>query len=283
MKNNETNEQEKKQKELTPDESKKLWDNISAGIDRIEGKRKKRNVGITTAMLVVLMVIGFVGYHRMTSPDIFLAKGSDKELVLEDGTVVQLLAGGKLTVEKSFPDDMRAVHLEGNAVFRVRKSEKHPFIVFGGNGYQAKVLGTVFKVMQEKNAFRVELYKGKVAVSESGQKDKVYELSPDEAFDNYGSKKVAAVTGIREENGKELNSKEDIPLINLEFDDARLDEILSVIEKTYGVRVNYPAEYAATTITMSLNERKEEAVLQALALTTGLTLKKYDTGYRLEK
>ena len=72
-------------------------------------------------------------------------------------------------------------------------------------------------------------------------------------------------------------------MINLEFDEARLDEILSVIEKTYGVTVKYPAEYGAISITMSLKERKEEAVLQALALTTGLTLTKNEKVYQLEK
>lgn len=282
MKNNETNEKEKRQKGLTPDESKKLWDNISAGIDRLEGKRKKRNAGITAVIVMVLTTIGFVGYQEIIRPEVYMAGGSNKDFVLKDGTSVRLLTGGKLTVKKSFPDDTREVHLEGNAVFSVTKSKIHPFIVYG-NGYQAKVLGTVFKVMQEKNAFRVELYKGKVAVSENGQKDKVYELSPDEAFDNYGSRKIAAVIGIQGEKEAALNAKENIPLINLEFDEARLDEILSVIEKTYGLKVKYPAEYGATSITMRSDERNGEALLQALALTTGLTLKKYDTGYQLEK
>jgi len=281
MKNNETNEQEKKEHELTPEESKILWENISVGIDRQEKKKKKQKLGVTT-MIIVLMVIGFWGYHRMTRPEVFMAEDRDIELVLKDGTKVKLLSGGKLTVERSFPADTREVHLEGNAVFRVTRSRAHPFIVYG-NDYQAKVLGTAFKVLQEKNTFRVELYKGKVAVSENEQKDKVYELSPHEAFDNYGSRKVAVVTGISTVAGTEKTSKDNIQHINLQFDGARLDEVLLVIEKTYGIRVEYPAEAADTLISMRSDNRTGESVLQALALSTGLTLKKYDTGYQLEK
>jgi hypothetical protein len=288
MKDNETKDQEKEQDqekdtELTPEELQELWEKSYEKIVVTERQKKMKLLGAIGAVVIIAGMLGVVGYDRMISSDLYLAQDGNLEITLQDGSGVTLLKGSSLSVEKSFPARTRDVYLKGNAIFRVTKSKEHPFIVHG-TGYQAKVLGTVFKITQAQKSFKVDLYEGKVAVSKSGDQDDVYMLRPQQTFNNYGNVKVATVSPIVKESEHVTNSPTTIkkPSVHLRFNGCQLKEALMVVENTYGVQISYPDGYGEKSIAIDFNDMPVEAVLQNIALSLGLQLKEYDKKYQLE-
>ena len=66
---------------------------------------------------------GIFTYTMFIKPDVYIAKSGNRIVRLEDGSVVTLLQGAVLTVEKSFPASTRVVDLKGDAIFSVAKSK----------------------------------------------------------------------------------------------------------------------------------------------------------------
>ena len=87
------------------------------------------------------------------------------EVVLADGSVVSVNAGSRLVYPQKFSGKSREVELQGEAYFKVKHDEKHPFIV-KANGISTKVLGTEFNVRSySKSDTHVTLLQGSVLVS----------------------------------------------------------------------------------------------------------------------
>lgn len=72
-------------------------------------------------------------------------RGGQYQLVLEDGTKVQLNAASSIKFPEFFNGANREIELNGEAYFEVAKDKAHPFIV-KANGTQVQVLGTHFNI-----------------------------------------------------------------------------------------------------------------------------------------
>ncbi len=269
---------------LTPEEFESLRENVFGRIQKMEERSRWKQLGMAVSLILIFGTIGLIGYNQLIRPDVYMVESGSKNITLSDDTSVRLLAGSKLTVEKSFPGATREVRLEGNAVFRVSRSEGHPFIVHGSN-YDTKVLGTVFKVLQEKNAFKVELYEGKVTVTKKGQRQETYTLHPNQTFNNYGAENIAAIIPLRQQehsvtspDGNKLPES-----ITLRFKDCPLADAIAVIEQTYDIKVRYPKSYSGRLVTISLKDLSSDTVLQSLALSMQLRLQQDGQTYQLEK
>lgn len=268
---------------LTPQESELLRETVSARIQKMEAKNRWKHLGVAVSLLLLLGIAGFAGYDRYMSPDVYMAQFSPLDMTLEDGTVIRLFEGGKLTVEKSFPGKTRDVYLEGNAVFRVAKSKEHPFIVHGTD-YVTTVLGTVFKVIQQKGAFKVDLYEGKVSITKNGDKEEIYILSPNETFTNYGTQKIAAIVPLKQDALPSAQNEIKAPeIISLQFKECRFADAVKVIEEVYHIKVLFPKEYRDKLVTTRLTDMSPDIVLQSLALSMRLELQQHGTTYQLEK
>ncbi|MCJ7935966.1 MAG: FecR family protein [Chryseobacterium sp.] len=271
---------------LTAEESARVWENIIAGIDSMERRKQQHHPWILGTVLLLFAVTGIIGYDRYYRDEVFMAAKSPEKIQLKDGTVITLLEGAKLTVKKTLPEKTRDVYLEGNAVFQVAKSKEHPFIVHGLH-YETKVLGTVFKVIQNGSTFKVNLYVGKVAVKKTGARQE-YFLAPNQTFSNYGKTDIATVTPLKKDKNiaTGIGTKKDPnALIRLSFSGSSVKNAIEVIEKSYNITVNYPAEYAEHTISIDMKNALAENILQSIATYLDLKLNIYDTTYtyRLEK
>jgi transmembrane sensor len=270
---------------LSPEELKEWWESISSQLAQIEKekKKKRKQAGVAGIVIVLLGLAGFIGYNAFAGPDVYTASKSDTNITLRDGTVVTLMKGGMLSVEKSMLSKTRDVELKGDAVFRVTSSKDHPFIVHG-EGYQAKVLGTVFKVTQSEKNFGIELYEGKVAIRRNGDTADEYVLHPRQRFTNYGHVQVAAIVPIRKSvvNTSDVKKSTAESSVHLQFTGCRLQDALEVVEKTYGIRVGYLSVYQDKMISIDLNGMTGKEVLQNIALSLGLQLTEHETGYQLE-
>ncbi|WP_412468744.1 FecR family protein [Pedobacter sp. KLB.chiD] len=258
---------------LTAEENEEVWTKV---FDRIHRKRRRRNIAYG-AITVLFIFSCLIGYRTYITPNIYLADKGTMEVELKDGTSITLLKDAKLTIEKSFPDDTREVALEGNAIFHVAKSKEHPFIVHG-NGYDTRVMGTVFKVLQNGRTFKVDLYEGSVSVTRKDHHE-AYILKPKQQFTNFGNPAIAAVDAT----DKGADRKE-LPTPTLAFTQCRVKDAIRVLQTTYGITVEYPAKVENQEITIKLPQADAGLWMETLALQLGLTIKQHNENiYRLEK
>jgi hypothetical protein len=102
-----------------------------------------------------------IGYNTLITP-----RGGEFTLILSDSTEVILNSGSKLKYPVVFNDNSRQVELEGEALFKVTKSLKKPFIV-KTNEVNVTVYGTVFNVSAytDESFIQTTLVEGKVGVT----------------------------------------------------------------------------------------------------------------------
>ncbi|WP_380921119.1 FecR family protein [Sphingobacterium anhuiense] len=91
----------------------------------------------------------------------------DSLVVLEDGTRVHLLANSTMTWTQPFPDDCRAIQLQGKAFFEVAHDHERPFTVLASN-ILTTALGTSFWVVQDNKSAKpkIRLVTGRVSIKE---------------------------------------------------------------------------------------------------------------------
>lgn len=274
---------------FTPEDELRVWKNIKKGVRKKERRKQQFRYGIAAAIILMLSLGGMIGYNTQIKPDIYVAENGNVDVKLEDGSEIRLFKGARLKVEKSFPADTRDVYLEGDALFKVAKSKKHPFIVHGVN-YQTKVLGTVFKVMQKGGSFDVELYEGKVSVHKNGNPSETFTLKPKQTFTNYGIPAAASVIPTKEKSESVVaepevkKALESTKPLAITFNECRVKDAVTVVEKSYGIRVTYPHEMGMEKISLSHRNTSPEKLLETISLYLNLKLmKSNDTTYQLEK
>lgn len=220
------------------------------------------------AAAVILLLISFGGiltYNTFFKPDTYIATSQKLNVKLADGSLVTLLPGAELKVEKSFPADTRLVDLKGNAIFKVAKSKIHPFVV-QGEDFSTKVLGTVFKVTQSGKIKQVDLYEGKVEVSYSGTPASY--LKPNQRWTNFGISRTAAVT--RQTQQSDERSPE---LLSLSFNDVAFNDVVNLFQKNYQIKILYPSTLASKKITADFTGGSINENLESLSFILGLELK----------
>ncbi|UKB77860.1 FecR family protein [Chryseobacterium sp. MEBOG07] len=241
-------------------------------------KSFKTNLYKIAAVIILLLSLGGIfTYTTFVKPDVYLAKSGNRIVHLEDGSVVTLLPGAELTVAKSFPASTRIVDLKGDAIFSVAKSKVHPFIV-RADGFNTKVLGTVFKISQSGNKKAVDLYEGKVAVSSPGVP--VSFLTPNQKWTNFGIAHTTAVIALKPVK----NSTNKVPaILSLSFNDVPLKEVVAVLENSYNTKVLYPKESEDKKITADFTGGTVGENIESLAFILGLEVQKKENTYILKK
>ncbi|MGS1108311.1 FecR family protein [Achromobacter anxifer] len=118
------------------------------------------------------------------------ARGERRELLLNDGTVVQMNTGTRLDV--SLYAGKRVVDLRsGEAFFTVTHDAERPFFVVTGLA-RVKVTGTRFNVRSEQDSARIGVEQGSVEVSSGSWWRRAVRLAPGQGL------KLDATHGITE-------------------------------------------------------------------------------------
>lgn len=237
---------------------------------------QKNAYRIAAVIILLLTLGGFFTYHTFIKPDVYVAVAGNRTVHLEDGSVVTLLPGAVLTVEKSFPASTRVVNLKGDAIFSVAKSKIHPFIVHA-DGFSTKVLGTVFKVFQSGKKKAVDLYEGKVAISSAGVP--VSYLKPNQKWTNLGVARTTAIISFVPDG---VSGKQHPKLLSLSFNDVPLKEVITVLEGNYGTKIHYPKEAEDKKITADFTGGTVGENIEALAFILGFEVQKKDNVFILK-
>lgn len=266
---------------LTEQEIEQVWTNVFSRIRKQEKERLSRKIkrlSIFSVTILLLLFGSILAYNKFLRPDIYSANDKTLTIKLADHSQVTLLKGARLTVEKSFPAETRDVFLEGDAIFHVAKSKSHPFIVHG-KGYETKVLGTIFRIIQKDALFNVDLYEGKVQVTRSGKTKEYFVLKPKETFSNLGDQKVALIFPTRKRGLENKASK-----ASVSFRDYDLKQATSVIEKIYGIKIIYPENTGNSKISIIAPEETGDKLLEKIAVQLNLNIKKVNENtFQLEE
>lgn len=118
------------------------------------------------AALFLVTSFGLIYYSSYYNPLITVTSGNlaNKQVTLEDGSIVSLNKNSTLKYFKHLSSDKRQVRLEGEAFFEVTKNPSRPFIIEAGKG-EVKVLGTSFNVNTSAEKVEVIVKTGKVQLS----------------------------------------------------------------------------------------------------------------------
>lgn len=161
-------------------------------------------------------------------------RGTDFKLVLSDSTVVWLNAESSITYPVQFAGNIRKVLVTGEAYFDVTPNKEKPFVVEAG-GTNIEVLGTEFNInaYEEESRIYTTLIEGKVLVDNGFGKNVV--ILPNEQ----------AVTGASADvivNEVDVSTVIDWKLGMFDFEDERLDDILSELARWYDLKIFFDSE-----------------------------------------
>ncbi len=111
--------------------------------------------------LIVFLSISYNYWLPGKMQVVAVANGEHRELVLPDGSEIQINADTRVTFSESKFKGKRELKLEGEAYFSVQKGS--PFVVKTPRGV-VEVLGTTLNVFSRDNNFHVACFTGKVSV-----------------------------------------------------------------------------------------------------------------------
>lgn len=233
-------------------------------------KAKSRNSLFLRVAATVIFVIGvallgiYLNDQYGNTPQMAVST-IEKTLIdtLPDGSVVTLNKKSSISYPQKFKGNTRKIQLKGEAFFNVSPDKTKPFII-DVKDIQVEVVGTSFNIRENKESTSVIVETGIVKVTKAGNTitltaGEMMEIigsgkiinkskSSDKLYNYYRSKQFVCedtplwklVQVLNEAYGSEIvitrSELKDLK-INTTFNDASLDEILSVIHETFLITV----------------------------------------------
>lgn len=222
-------------------------------------------IKVAAAIVLIAGAAWFYTHQLPVKEMEFLTQQTVQVDTLSDGSVITLNKHSVLRYPKQFKGNRRQVWLtKGEAFFNVTPDKEKPFLIHTGNT-SIKVVGTSFNVKNKGDNIEVIVETGIVEVSRNGnmvslkpgekvlvqhnQTTLTKEGNSDQLYTYYRSKEfVADNTPLRRvveilneayETNIVIGRKdlEDVPL-NTTFKDESLDQILTVISRTFKIKVS---------------------------------------------
>jgi len=172
--------------------SEEIWNSAFNG----ENKKKRKKIDGSllikiAAIFIIFFTATFVVFYvvdstpreaiQITTISKKTLPGHKSTITLQDGTIIYLNSGSKISYKSNFNDSLRIIDLEGEAFVEVFKDKSKPFVVRCKN-LEIEALGTSFDINGYKNAPTfVSLLTGSVKISyPSENEDKQLILNPGE-------------------------------------------------------------------------------------------------------
>ena len=143
-----------------------IWDALSKKIEKEDSIQPKGKlismVWYKVAAAAVIILIGSTSFMKLYTTTVFSEQGNHTSHILPDGSSVELNAASTISYQPYWWSINRAVSLEGEAFFEVKKGSK--FIVMSTYG-NTEVLGTSFNIYARNHEYKAFCKTGKVRVS----------------------------------------------------------------------------------------------------------------------
>lgn len=234
------------------------------------------------AVLAVVFLLSFFLFNNVlvVNPKMItvaVPAGMDKQLVLPDGTQVQINSKSQLTYPESF-EKGRKVALQGEAIFKVSRNGT-PFIVTIDNDTHIRVLGTVFNIKAYPEDKRIELAlkEGKVELVSNYIENKKIELQPSDIVKIDKPNRSVTVLHDSESTTKSMLWSRNV----LSFNGDYLADIINEIKRIKNTRIDITGDelpYLIFTATFDKTTPVEE-ILNDLSITGRFTVKKINDNH----
>jgi len=188
---------------------------------------------------------------------------------LEDGSIVYLNKGAKITYPKTFTAESRKISFEGEAFFEIAHNPDKPFIISSGE-LEVEVLGTSFNLCTCPEGEEMILYleSGKVRFSvvntENGAINEQLILLPGQK--GIFNKTNGTVCRSEFENQNYLAWKTGV----LVFEKTPLNEVLSTIGQTYNMEIVSDKSYEGLSLTARFDNEAPESIFESLRTIYGI-------------
>jgi len=246
----------------------------------------RHHVGTTTGMALqaVIAPLSDTQYHKNSGQAIM-------ELVLEDGSAVQLYPNSQLHYRHHFDTNKRELWLQGTARFEVAQDSKRPLTVYTAT-IGTTALGTAFLVKENtaNGSVTVKLYNGKVRIAHQKQPGQPafaarYLAPGDELIYNTGDANPV-VLNKNKRVGKPVETNEkSTSSTGLVYFKQPLPTVLQTLEQHFSTTISYNKKALSNirvTAEFSYNDSLAQ-ILEVIATLNNLQLTHTDKGFSLTK
>jgi len=213
--------------------------------------------GVAAALVVLLTSAYFLFYATSTSFETRIAQ--TKTFQLPDDSEVVLNASSKITYNERKWAKKRALTLEGEAYFQVKKGQT--FSVNTTDGV-VKVLGTHFNVKQRKNYFEVSCFEGLVSVT---HKNETIKLPAGKTF-RLINETMETVADSNAENPSWMQNESS-------FDRIPLDQVIAELQRQYDIKIKTKGVDTSKLFTGSFTHKDQKIALDAITIPLKLSYK----------
>ena len=242
---------------------KEVWEKINLSIDQknssFEEKTKSKVIPLRSlwlkysvaASVLILFTIGVTSRLYTTNINTTLSETTDH--TLPDGSKVKLNAATSITYHPFWWKFNRAVKLEGEAFFKVKKGKE--FTVLSKNG-TTEVLGTSFNIYCRNNSYNVLCKTGKVRVKDNSENKVILEKGA------YATLKANEIKVIESYNSEEILSWQ-TEMFN--YKNTPLKKVFEDFQMNYGINIDIKKNDINHLYYTGLFKRKTN-VIQALEI-----------------
>lgn len=234
------------------------------------------------SFLLLLGLAGFVYFisaRAHSVPHYFASTGIQniQEIVLPDGSNVQLGPGSTLSYPSQFTGKKREITLNGQAFFTVQKDAKKPFIVHTPQ-MQVEALGTSFELFayQKQETMEAILLEGKIKVSIKDTlllgKPEVF-LAPDEKIEYNVQHRKVIKTNVNANNYTSWRKG------ILSFESEKLSMIIPRLEQWYGRKIFFDEGMGETyKFTFKVRNEPLDRILYIMGKSSPIKYNQSDDG-----
>ena len=206
------------------------------------------------------------------------AKGEHSHVFLPDGSEVWLNVDSKLEYSTGYNTTNRSLKLKGEALFKVVKDKKHPFIV-DASRFRVKAIGTVFSVSNYDNESQSSAFlkEGIVELSftmKNLHEKKIRMMHGEQAIINSGKDSVK-ISKTNSENALKWSDGE------LYFENEPLDQVFRKVERWYNVSIQYDLkDFSNETLNVHLKKGESiDRLFQIMDQAIGIKIRQNDNKY----
>lgn len=223
------------------------------------------------AAAVLVAVVAYPAYRVLTPTyNVETALGEQRSLTLDDGTVIDMNGGTRLTFDRR---NSRLAMLEtGEAQFHVTHDADHPFTVHVGD-VRIQDVGTIFNVARESQQTDVSVAEGSVLFNPARQ---AVLLKPGQKLRMSGpeAEPVVSAVSIAQVGGWKSG--------RLDFTAATFEDIGPDLARALGRPIDVDTAIAANTFTGTIIiDRTDKNALGNVAALMGIAARKTDNGWQL--
>ncbi|WP_330941618.1 FecR family protein [Bacteroides sp. MSB163] len=232
-------------------DQEKAFERFEKRLERQKAEKRKTKNFVWRSLYkyaAAILLLGFISYfsyqkgednlrNALAEIEVEAPAGSQTRLHLPDGTTVLLNSDSRITYAQDFGVNSREVTLQGEGYFEVAHNRKIPFYV-RTEDVQVRVLGTKFNFRDypEDGEVVVSLIEGKVALKNKIRQEADLVLIPDEQMVLDKKEKVMKKESINAQTV--LRWAEGC----LSFDETPLLEVAKILERSYGVKIEFTEE-----------------------------------------